>query len=378
MMRTASIRLETTAEQSAALKALRSAYADACNRLVPIVREHRVWNRVALHHRGYRELRMCTPLGSQMVCNAIFTVCKAYRAQKALGRVKRDETVPPIRFERTSVHYDRRTYALRGEAVSLNTLQGRILAPLILAEHQRRILGSGAAKEAELICRNGQWFFNLVVESRDPEPLTPGPVMGVDVGENTLAATSTGKICGGEALRHRRDRYLALRRRLQSNGSQSARQRLRQVSGKERRRVKHVNHETSKAIVQEALKAGAAKIQLEDLTHIRERIQAGKRMRARLHRWAFRQLQSFVDYKARAVGITVEYVDPAYSSQTCSVCDGLGARVKHRFVCRQCGLRAHADLNASRNLARIGESALSPRAAVSTPDVGRVACHASP
>jgi len=375
MIRTASIRLDVTPEQAAALGALRSAYAQACNRLVPMVCEHRVWNRVGLHQRAYRSLRQSSPLGSQMVCNAIFSVCKAYRAQRALGRIRRDEPVPTLRFDRASVHYDQRTYTIQANGVSLNTLKGRVSVPWILAEHQRTILQSGRAKEAELVLRDGQWFFNLVVESVDPPTRASGPVMGVDVGENTLAATSTGKVWGGASLRHRRDRYLALRARLQSNGSQSARQKLRQVSGKERRRVRHVNHETSKAIVQEALRAGVAKIRMEDLTHIRERIRAGKRLRRRLHRWAFRQLQSFVEYKARAAGMAVEYVEPAYTSRTCAACGGLGERLRHRFVCQQCGLRAHADLNASRNLARIGESALSPRAAVNTPDVGDTGSH---
>ena len=135
---------------------------------------------------------------------------------------------------------------------------------------------------------------------------------------------------------------------------------------------------SSKAIVVEATRVGAAMITMEDLTHIRSRIKAGKRVRARLHRWAWRQLQSFVEYKAHAAGIAVEYVNPAYTSQTCSCCGSLGQRLKHRFVCNQCGLRAHADLNASRNLARIGSGAPLPRAAVNTPDVGRVSLHASP
>jgi len=378
MLKTASIRLEVTATQAAALSAVRFAYVEACNRLVPLVREHRCWNRVGLHQRGYRMLREATALGSQMCCNAVFSVCKAYRAQKRLGRIKNDEPVPLIFFHRASVHYDKRTYSLKGNAVSLNTLDGRILAPMRLGEHQRRILESGAPKEAELVLRQGIWFFNLVVESGDVQPMASGPVMGVDVGENILAATSTGKLFGGEHLRDQRDRHLARRRRLQSNGSQSARQKLRQVSGKERRRVRHVNHETSKAIVAEAVKAGVAKISMEDLTHIRARIKAGRRIRGRLHRWAFRQLQAFVEYKARAAGIEVRYVNPAYSSQTCSGCGALGRRTGHRFVCEQCGLRAHADCNASRNLARIGEAVVSPRVAVNTPNVGRVACHASP
>jgi putative transposase len=374
VLRTASIRLNVTCAEAAALHALRTAYADACNRLVPIVREHRCWNRVGLHNHAYSRLRAETPLGSQMACNAIYSVCKAYKAQKALGRISKD-AVPLVRFDRASVHYDKRTYTLKADALSLNTLEGRIRVALSPGEHQQRILKSGRPKEAELVYCKGQWFFNLVVEGEDPKLLTSGSVMGVDVGENNLAATSLGKLFGGERLREQRDRYLARRRRLQSNGSQSARQALQQASGKEMRRVKHVNHETSKAIVAQALSAGVAKIRLEDLTHIRDRIKAGRRMRARLHRWAFRQLQQFIEYKAQAVGIAVEYVNPAYTSQDCSRCGGLGRRVRHRFVCEQCGLRAHADLNASRNLARIDETAVSPRAAVDTPDVGEVGKH---
>lgn len=370
MMRTASIRLSASPQQDAALRALQHAYADACNRLVPIVREKRVWNRVALHNLAYSMLRSATPLGSQMCCNAIFSVCKAYTAQKALGRIRKDREVPAIHFERASVHFDKRTYSIQGDSVSLYTLDGRIVVPMRMGEHQRRLLSSGKPKEAELVLRKGVWYFNLVVETQDADSVTSGPVVGVDVGENNLAAISLGKVFGGGRLRHERDRYLALRRRLQSNGSQSAKRKLRQVSGKEARRVKHINHETSKAIVAAAVAAGARKIVLEDLTHIRARIKTGKRMRARLHRWAWRQLQTFVEYKAKACGIAVEYVEPAYTSQTCSSCGGLGKRSKHRFECPHCGLRAHSDLNASRNLARIGETAVLPRADVNTPSVG--------
>src|SRR6266513_6122932 len=194
MVRTACIRLKVTTEQAARLSALQTAYADACNRLVPVVQAARCWNRVALHQLGYRALRQQTSLGAQMACNALFSVCKAYRSQGALGRIPQDTPVPPLSFHRTSVHFDHRTYTLKGEALSLNTLQGRMRVPMILGDHQRKILASGLPKEAELVFRRGQWFFNLAVESADGERVASGPVMGVDVGEkNTLAATSTSR-----------------------------------------------------------------------------------------------------------------------------------------------------------------------------------------
>lgn len=368
MQRTASMKLDTTADQARQLTALQSAYANACNRLVPVVVAQRCWNRVALHQHTYSRLRQETPLGSQMTCNAIFTVCKAYKAQRELGRIRKDTPVPTVNFRHASVHFDKRTYSLKGETVSLYTLAGRIAVRLILGDHQRRLLASGVPTEAELVCRKGRWYFNLVVKGSDCPPASEGPVLGVDVGENNLAATSTGKLFGGGRLRDTRDRHLSLRRRLQSNGSQSARQLLCKVSGREQRHVTHLNHETSKAIVQEAQRLGAATIAMEDLTHIRDRIKTGKRMRSRLHRWAWRQLQDFVAYKAQATGIQVVYVNPAYTSQTCSQCGQIGVRQRHRFVC-SCGLLAHSDVNAASNIAKIAPLFSEARAEVNRPIV---------
>ena len=55
--------------------------------------------------------------------------------------------------------------------------------------------------------------------------------------------------------------------------------------------------------------------------------------------------------KAEGAGLYVVYINPAYTSQTCSVCGKLGKRAKHRFVC-PCGNLAHSDVNAAANIAR--------------------------
>ena len=74
-------------------------------------------------------------------------------------------------------------------------------------------------------------------------------------------------------------------------------------------------------------------------------------------------------YKAQAMGITVNYVNPAYTSQTCSVCHELGKRVKHRFTCPQCGHVAHSDTNGARNIAAFAEVLTPARGAVNRPNV---------
>jgi IS605 OrfB family transposase len=368
MKRTGSFKLMTTPPQAEALSDLSRLFAEACNAMVPFVQEHRCWNRVALHHLVYYQVREKYPaLGSQMVCQAIHRVADAYKALRANGGIPNDQPVPAITFTPSSVNFDRRTYSISGEYFTLFTPTGRAKVEFACGPHQKALLLSGIPKEGRLTTYKGIWYLNLVFDLPDPVPLQGDRAMGLDVGENNLAATSTGKVFGGGKLRHDRDRYLASRRRLQSNGSRASKRKLKAISGKERRHVRHVNHVTSKAIVAQALQAGATILRMEDLTHIRAHIKAGLRVRTRLHRWAFRQLQDFVQYKAEAVGLRVEFVEPAYTSQTCNVCGAIGKRVKHRFAC-SCGNLAHSDLNASRNIAKFAGLSNPARGVVSRPE----------
>ena len=373
MKRTICIKLGTSSEQDRRLSLLQREFAHACNVLVPLAVENSCRNRVALHHLGYYGIRETVPdLGSQMACNAIAAVAQSYKSLLSNNPKFKKSIWPAINFRDTSsVHFDKRTYSIKGNAISLFTTEGRIIVPMKLGEFQKDFLDKGIPKEAELVCRSGKFFFNLVLDLPEAEQREPGYVAGVDLGENNIAAMNTGKLFGGGKLSHDRDKFLALRGRLQRNGSQSARLLLKKVSGREARHVTHVNHEVSKAIVAEAVRNECSTIAMEDLTNIRKRIKAGKRTRSRLHRWAWAQLQFFVAYKSQPVGIGVEYVNPAYTSQTCSVCGLLGTRVKHRFSCT-CGSLAHSDLNASRNLARLGATAVASTGAVNRPYVGMV------
>src|SRR5258707_9553944 len=110
MLRTISIKLNTTCEQNIALLQLQKQFNDACNKIVPIAIENRCWNRVALHHLGYYKIRKATELGSQMVCNAIRVVCDSFKVLN----IKKTENIPVINFKsHSSIHFDKRTYSLK-------------------------------------------------------------------------------------------------------------------------------------------------------------------------------------------------------------------------------------------------------------------------
>ena len=184
------IRLNTTPEQSARLIALQTAFAEVCNALVPLVRESRVWNRVALHHMAYRGLREQFPaLGSQMVCNAIYSVSRSCRlvfqtpgSPFHLSRIG-DRPLPLMRFLETSpVYFDRHTLSLKAGQVSMYTLDGRMRFELALqaadaeAFHHRKLYEIILQREPVghfLSFRFGEaaGAENLVVADNNPDTL---------------------------------------------------------------------------------------------------------------------------------------------------------------------------------------------------------------
>ena len=373
--RTVCVRLLVSSEDSVKLSETHALYRDACNFVVPIVCKNkgsRLWQRFALHKAAYSKIRETFPtLGAQLACNVIRSVSSAYKTELANHpqQLKQPE-LKAIRFKNPSVHLDKNTITYRDNGtVSLYTLKGRVEVTLAPRDRQLLLLASGKRKESNLVlhCGYGKrldfWELHITIEN-EISPVAPAELqtkevmMGVDVGENNMASASTGKLWKAGNLKHNRDKKQSLRTRLQRNGSRSAKQHLRKASRRERRHVAHVNHVVSREIVNEAKAKDKKLIIPEDLTHIRERIKANLRVRTRLHRWPFRELQQMIVYKAVSEGMEVMFVDPHYTSQTCDRCGKLGARKKHRFRC-SCGYRAHADLNASRNLLGLGYQLMS-------------------
>ena len=373
--RTVCVRLLVSSEDSVKSSETHALYRDACNFVVPIVCKNkgsRLWQRFALHKAAYSKIREKFPAqGAQLACNVIRSVSSAYKTELANHpqQLKQPE-LKAIRFKNPSVHLDKNTITYRDNGtVSLYTLKGRVEVTLAPGDRQLLLLAFGKRKESNLVlhCGYGKrpdfWELHITIENEIP-PVAPAELqtkevmMGVDVGENNMASASTGKLWKAGNLKHNRDKKQSLRTRLQRNGSRSAKQHLRKASRRERRHVAHVNHVVSREIVNEAKAKDKKLILLEDLTHIRERIKANLRVRTRLHRWPFRELQQMIVYKAVSEGMEVMFVDPHYTSQTCDRCGKLGARKKHRFRC-SCGYRAHADLNASRNLLGLGYQLMS-------------------
>ncbi|MEN9395762.1 MAG: hypothetical protein RLZ81_292 [Pseudomonadota bacterium] len=134
------IPLTATPEQHARLLALQSAFAQVCNAMSPIVQQTRCWNRVALHHMVYKSLRAKFPaMGSQMVCNAIYSVSRTCRlvfqhptSPFNLTRLG-GKPLPLLRFDdNCPVYFDRHTLSVKAGQLSMYTLDGRMRFELAL------------------------------------------------------------------------------------------------------------------------------------------------------------------------------------------------------------------------------------------------------
>jgi transposase len=97
------------------------------------------------------------------------------------------------------------------------------------------------------------------------------------------------------------------------------------------------------------------------LKGIRMRVRARKSQRTVLHSWSFFQLQAFIAYKARQVGIPVVLVNPRNTSRTCPACGHIAKAnraTQAAFTCVRCGCAGHADTIAAGNIRVLGRAAV--------------------
>lgn len=181
--------LNHSPEQFQRLCALQEAFAQVCNALGPLVRETRCWNRVALHHMTYKSLREQFPhMGSQMVCNAIYSVSRAsrlvYQHPSSPFNVARwgERPLPLLRFVSSCpVYFDRHTLSLKGSRLSLYTLDGRMRFDLPLSPEQEAAFHGSRLREVVLE-RNAQEVFELSFWLDDGDAQAP-PAAAAEDGE---------------------------------------------------------------------------------------------------------------------------------------------------------------------------------------------------
>ncbi|MFE4775725.1 RNA-guided endonuclease InsQ/TnpB family protein [Streptomyces sp. NPDC056713] len=363
------LKLMPEAEQAAALRSTLRTVNDLACWVSQVAFAHGVPREYELRKHTYPHLK-AEGLGAQAAQHVIKKVRDAYTTLHAniragnLGKPKSKRRIKaaskPITFRPEAAQpYDDRCLSWQYDAqtVSIWTMAGRIKnVSFVCAADALKTLRDYRKGESDLIERDGVFYLIATCEVPEAEAYEPDGFIGVDLGIVNIATTSTGYQAAGRGLGRYRKRQLTLRAKLQKKRTKSAKRRLKERSRREQRHVKNTNHIIAKTIVTEAERTSAG-ISLEELKGIRQRVRLRKPQRVTLHSWAFAQLGDFIVYKAKRAGVPLVYVDPAYTSQTCSQCRHIDKRNRvdqGLFICRGCGVVAHADRNASHNIAARG------------------------
>jgi putative transposase len=348
-----------------------SEYTSAYNYVCSVGWSDKDHNSVSLHKKTYEYCRGTFKLPSQLAISARMRASESVTS--ALTKAKKKRTVSCPKSKAIGIRLDANSFSIWFESnkVSILTVNGRIKTKISVPEYFQQYLNWKKAS-AELFIKNKKVYLSIVMKQDIPEIQNIGKVTGIDRGLNKIAVTSDNLFFGGGHIRKVSLRYKAIRAKLQSSGSKSAKRHLKRLSGKANRFKTDVNHCIAKKIVK-SVETGSTLV-LESLKNIRKKAKLRKKQRTELNSWAFSQLEKFIEYKAEMRNIKVEYICPIYTSQKCSKCGHTcrSNRISQsHFKCIKCSFQLNADLNASRNIRdKLPDAIRSPeRASVNKPIV---------
>lgn len=207
--------------------------------------------------------------------------------------------------------------------------------------------------------------------------LDENTIVGVDLGIAVPAVCALNNSYYGALKIGNKDDFLKVRTQLRNqrerlqrslercsggHGKKKKLRALKRLEKKEANFSKTYCHMVSKKVVDYALKHHAKYINIENLTGYNTN-------NFILSNWSYYRLQNDIIYKAKRHGIVVRKINPAYTSQVCSVCGGWhkdnrpkGDKGQAYFYCHNEDCKSHdkkmykyglnADVNAARNIAK--------------------------
>jgi putative transposase len=213
-------------------------------------------------------------------------------------------------------------------------------------EYQKNLLASGYLTSLKISKVNKKWICYIKILKPDPQPFGEF-AMGVDLGIKVpaVAVTSSGKIKffgNGRQIRfictHQTSRLSKLMKEKRFKL-------IRMMNQKWGNKLRSIDHQISKAIIDFALKENIKTIYLENLNLIQKKTNTSRRIST----WSYIRLKSFIEYKACLNGIEVKVINPQNTSRKCPKCNKLNQSHQREYSC-SCGYKNHRDIVGAINI----------------------------
>lgn len=208
----------------------------------------------------------------------------------------------------------------------------KLRLPVKRTKHFNKLASRGTPHTgARLSIRSASICFDLP----DPEPVTEGKTLGIDIGLIDAITCSDGQVIGSDPHGHT---YQTICQKL-------ARKRK---GGKGFERACRHRSNFLGWVANQLNLEGVSVVQRENIRNLRKWKRNARTMQA----WNYRELFSKIDNAASEHGVRIKKLRPAYTSQRCSACGWTwkGNRKGKLFRCSKCGHATDADLNAALNL----------------------------
>lgn len=357
---TAKIQISVSDTDKVLLNDTMSAYSSACNYVSDYIFQTHDLKQFSLNKVLYATLREKFSLKSQMAQSVFKTVIARY---KTILENQGEWIKPSFKKPQYDLVWNR-DYSLTKNCFSINTLNGRVKLPYF-AEGMSKYFDHSVYEfgTAKLVNKHGKYFLHIPVtyDVGDSNISDICNVVGIDRGINFVVATYDSNhksgFVSGKAIKQKRANYSKRRKELQMRQTASARRRLKAIGQRENRWMQDINHQVSKALVENNPKHTL--FVLEDLSGIRsatERVKTKDRYVS--VSWSFYDFEQKLIYKAKQNQSTVIKVSPKYTSQCCPVCGHIEKANRnkklHLFTCRNCGYKSNDDRIGAINLYRMG------------------------
>ena len=357
---TAKIQIIAAETDKVLLDETMSVYRNACNYVSDYVFRTHDLKQFSLNKALYSILREKFNLKSQMAQSVLKTVIARY---KTILENQNEWIKPSFKKPQYDLVWNR-DYSLTQNRFSINTLNGRVklsyFSDGMSKYFDHTIYKFGTAK---LVNKHGKYYLHIPVtyEVEESNISDICNVVGIDRGINFVVATYDSKhksgFVSGKAIKQKRAKYSKLRKELQMRHTPSSRRRLKAIGQRENRWMQDINHQVSKALVENNPKHTL--FVLEDLSGIRnatERVKTKDRYVS--VSWSFYDLEQKLIYKAKQNQSSVIKVDPRYTSQCCPCCGHVEKSNRnkkiHLFTCKKCGYKSNDDRIGAMNLYRMG------------------------
>src|SRR3954453_8933066 len=191
MKLTLQMQLLPTDDQRTILLATMERFNEAATFAAKLGFEAGVFSQPSIHKLAYREIRDRFGLSAQLAVRAI---------GKAVECFHRDKTKCPVFKPHGAATYDNRILGFKGlDKVSLWTMAGRMILPLIYGEYQGERFDRMKG-QVDLVYRDGKFYLYATVEMPESAPIKPTEFLGVDLGIVNIAVDSDGTVHSGEAV----------------------------------------------------------------------------------------------------------------------------------------------------------------------------------